>query len=79
MPASRQQPAKRRYSYTIPEAAYAVGVSRATFYRRVRDGQVKVFKWGGRTLVHGDELQRVVDALAAGRSPKDDSQEGRRG
>lgn len=58
-----------KLAYTIPEAAQAVGVSRATIWNRIRDGDLKTFKWSGRTLIRRDVLQAAIDR--ASRPPEE--------
>lgn len=50
-----------KLAYTIPEAAKAVGVSKATIWRRVSAGELRTFKWCGRTLIRADVLQGALD------------------
>lgn len=56
-----------KLSYTVDEAASAIGVSRSKVYSLVREGQISTFKWCGRTLIRADVLQRALD-LASGRA-----------
>ncbi len=55
-----------RLAYTVAEVAQATGVSKATIWRRVKEGELRTFKWGGRTLIRADELRRALDR-ASGR------------
>lgn len=55
-------------SYSVKGAAKATGVSEATIWRRIKDGTIATFSWGGRTLIHADELRGVIDRLR-GMSP----------
>jgi excisionase family DNA binding protein len=50
-----------KLAYTIPEAAKAVGVCKATIWNRIKDGDLKSFKWSGRTLIRRDVLQAALD------------------
>jgi excisionase family DNA binding protein len=59
----------KRIAHSVLEAAAAVGVSRATLYRRIKDGTVRTFTWGGRRLIRDDDLQAAIDA-ASGRAPE---------
>jgi excisionase family DNA binding protein len=56
-----------KLSYTVDEAAVAIGVSRSTVYKLVRAGELETFAWCGRTLIRADVLQRAVDR-ASGRA-----------
>jgi hypothetical protein len=58
------EPAK--LSYTIPEAAKAIGVCKATIWRQVKAGELTTFRWCGRTLIRADVLQSALDR-ASGR------------
>lgn len=53
-----------KLAYTIGEAASAVGVSKATIWRRIKDGDLTTFKWCGRTLIRADTLQHKLDQLS---------------
>lgn len=55
-----------KLSYTVDEAAEAVGVSRRTVYTLVKRGELQSFKWAGRTLIRRDVLERALDR-ASGR------------
>lgn len=55
-----------KLTYTVNEAASAIGVSRSKIYELVREKQLETFKWCGRTLIRADVLQRAVDR-ASGR------------
>ena len=37
-----------------------LGICRATFYKAKKDGKIKTVKFGSRTIVTEDELQRVA-------------------
>lgn len=50
-----------KLAYTIGEAASAVGVSKATLWRRIGAGELTTFKWCGRTLIRADVLQSALD------------------
>lgn len=58
------QPTK--LSYTIREAADAIGVCRASIYKRIKAGELQSFSWCGRTLIRADVLQAALDR-ASGR------------
>lgn len=55
------QPTVGKLSYTIEEAAEAIGISRATVYRMIRAGELKKFTFGGRTLIRADVVQAAID------------------
>jgi excisionase family DNA binding protein len=53
--------------YPVNDAIPFMGFkSRAYFYRKVRQGEIKTCKDGRRRLVHGAEIQRYNAAMAAG-------------
>lgn len=54
-------PAPEKLSYNVPEAAAAIGVSKTTIYKMVNEGDLKTFKWAGRTLIRRDVLQAAID------------------
>lgn len=56
-----------KLSYTVNEAAQALGVSRSTIYKLVREKELSTFTWCGRTLIRADVLQAAVDR-ASGRA-----------
>lgn len=55
-----------RLLHPIPEGAAHLGVSRTTFYKLVKDGEISTVKIGRRTFVSHDELLRYVDSLQRG-------------
>jgi excisionase family DNA binding protein len=48
------------YALSFDEACDALCVSRATAYRRVQDGTLRVVKLGRRTLVPATEIARLL-------------------
>lgn len=58
-----------KLSYTVDEAAAAVGVSRRTVYALVQKGELQSFKWAGRTLIRRDVLEQALDRASGGRAP----------
>jgi excisionase family DNA binding protein len=44
----------------LPEACRILGVSRSTMYRLAAQGQIRLVRIGGRTLVPESELDRLV-------------------
>jgi excisionase family DNA binding protein len=53
---------------TVNDACAATGLSRSTFYRKVRAGELRTFRWGGKTLIYEADLRAALDR-ASGRSP----------
>jgi excisionase family DNA binding protein len=50
-----------KLALTVEETCEALTISRPTFYRLVRDGELKAIKIAGRTVVTTAELQRFLD------------------
>lgn len=46
--------------YLLPEAAALLRLNKATLYRWARIGEIKLVKAGFRTVIHRDELQRLL-------------------
>lgn len=55
-----------KLSYTVQEAAEAIGISRATIFRLIKAAKLESFSFAGRTLIRADVLQREIDK-ASGR------------
>jgi excisionase family DNA binding protein len=54
-----------RWAFPVEEAAFKAGVSRATFYKEIRRGAVKVIKIGASTRVLADDLRAYLESLRA--------------
>lgn len=54
-----------RLAYSISEAEFATGLSRATLYRLIERGELHTVKRMGRRLVPTAELQRLSGAVSA--------------
>jgi excisionase family DNA binding protein len=52
-----------RLAYRVPEVCAMLGISRATFYRRVTTGELSVKKLGGVSLVTRESLERLIDGM----------------
>ena len=50
-----------KLSYSINEAAQAIGLSRSSLYLHVKAGNVRTFKIGARTLIRREDLAKFVD------------------
>jgi hypothetical protein len=50
------------FSYTLTDAVAMSGLSIPTLRRREKDGALVFTRVGGRTLVNGDSLRRLVGA-----------------
>lgn len=51
-------------SYTLGDAARLSGLSIATLRRRAKEGQLRLFRSGGRALVNGDSLRALLTPAA---------------
>lgn len=49
-----------RLSYTVDEAAAAIGIGRTTLYRLIGSGALPVVKIGKRTLIRAADLNRLL-------------------
>lgn len=52
-------------AYSVPSAARALGVCKNTVWNLLRDGELRSFKLGARTLIRADVLRAFVDRKAA--------------
>jgi len=52
-------------SYTLQQAARLCGLSTITLRRRGAEGKLRLFRCGGRCMVDGDSLRRMVMAPSA--------------
>lgn len=60
--------ADAKLSYTVDEAAEAIGVSRRTIYVLVKQGDLSTFRFAGRTLIRADVLQAAIDRASGRRA-----------
>lgn len=56
-------------AYGVAEAAIALSVSESQIWIWLRQGRIRTFKAGARTLIRREELLRFLDALAADSQP----------
>lgn len=54
-----------KLSYTIPEAANALGIGRTSLYELIAEKRLRPFKLCGRTLIPREELERLVSEARA--------------
>jgi excisionase family DNA binding protein len=64
-----QQPATFKAAYSIAEAAKEVGGGRDKIYSAIRDGKLDARKWGRRTIITGQALQKFLSELPPLRLP----------
>ena len=55
---------RRRYiAMSVAEAAAEAGIGRDGIYAAIRDGRLEARKWGRRTLITYEALQRFLNGL----------------
>lgn len=59
---ARLAPSPHALSYTLTDAAALSGLHPATLRRRAKEGALRLFRVGGRTLVDGASLRRLLGA-----------------
>lgn len=61
-------PGEAKLAFTVAEAAKALGLSAATIWAMLKDGDLVARKLRGRTLIPRDELERVIGAAPPARA-----------
>jgi hypothetical protein len=56
-------PLANALSYTLQQATRLCGLSTITLRRRGAEGKLRLFRCGGRCMVDGDSLRRMVGAF----------------
>lgn len=64
-PEERPAPLPNAITYTLSDAARISGLSEATIRRRAREYTLRLFRCGGRTLVDGASLRRMLGVEGA--------------
>ena len=64
-----RQGQRRRIALSVAEAAIEAGVGRDQVYSAIRNGSLEARKWGRRTLITYDALQRFLNGLPPLRLP----------
>jgi excisionase family DNA binding protein len=54
---------RRRLALSVSEVAVEAGVGRDQVYAAIREGRLEARKWGRRTLITYDALQRFLNGL----------------
>ena len=54
---------QRRVALSVSEVAVEAGVGRDQVYAAIREGRLEARKWGRRTLITYDALQRFLNGL----------------
>ena len=52
----------KKLAYSPKEACEAMGISRASYYRLLRAGEIETFKWFGKRYVRADVLRNFINA-----------------
>lgn len=61
MPVGRS-PLANAHAYRIDDAGAMAGIGRTTIYDLVKNGDLKLIKVGGRSLIDGDSLRALIRA-----------------
>ena len=61
--AAISQGRRRHMAMSIAEAADETGIGRDGIYAAIRDGRLEARKWGRRTLITDEALQRFLNGL----------------
>lgn len=61
-------PPGAKLAYTVPETGRALGLSAATIWAMLKDGELVARKLRGRTLICREELERVLAAAPDARA-----------
>ncbi|HEY3401535.1 MAG TPA: helix-turn-helix domain-containing protein [Geothrix sp.] len=62
-PAPAPAPHSRQMAYSVPEAALALGVSKSSVWKLIKEGDLPAVKLGRRTLISAEALQTLLDGL----------------
>jgi predicted site-specific integrase-resolvase len=57
-----------RTAYSVREVTEGLGVSPATFWKYVKNGQIRTLPFGGRTIVTAPEYRRILAEGVGGKS-----------
>ena len=58
------KPSRRPDAWRVNDALAQLGICRATLYKMVKNGELRLVKLAGRTLVPDSEIRRLVDGGA---------------
>lgn len=64
---AHREPVGHAMAYRVPQVCAMLGISRATFYRRVESGEIVIRKLGSVSLVTRESLERLIETLAEAR------------
>jgi hypothetical protein len=62
---ARPAPLPDALAFTLNDASRVSGLSRSTLRRRAAEGALRLFRCGGRTLVDGASLRRLLGVAEA--------------
>jgi excisionase family DNA binding protein len=57
-------PERRPDAWRVNDALLQLGISRATLYKMANNGEIRLARIGGRTLVPDSEITRLVDGVS---------------
>ena len=57
-------PERRPDAWRVNDALLQLGISRATLYKMAGNGEIRLARIGGRTLVPDSEITRLVDGVS---------------
>lgn len=56
-------PLSERLTLTVDEFCALIGIGRSTFYKAVSAGDLKIRKYGKRTFITREDMQRFVENM----------------
>ncbi len=62
-PVPAPAPSSRQVAYSIPQAALALGISKTSVWKLIKEGDLPAVKLGRRTLIPTGALQTLLDGL----------------
>jgi excisionase family DNA binding protein len=65
-PTPAQRPMTNRLAYSVNEVLELLPISRASLYRRIKDGALPMRKVGGRTFILKTDLERLLGGITEG-------------
>ena len=60
MTAKQISPQSERFAYPVNDACHALGIKRTSLYELAKNGELKLIKIAGRTLVPRSEIERLT-------------------
>jgi len=62
-PVPAPAPSSRQVAYSVPQAALALGISKTSVWKLIKEGDLPAVKLGRRTLIPTGALQTLLDGL----------------